>query len=422
MMERLVCHQLQSYVLDHKLLSSAQSAFRPGHNTQDVLVSSVNDWLSALDRKHVSAVTFLDVKKAFDCVNHQILLKKLYHLDIEHSSMNWFASYLEGRLQKVFNNQHNSSWFPCHQGVPQGSVLGPLLFSLYINDLPDVVKICAVNLFADDTCIYSSAPSANEAISNMNSDLDLVFQWFEQNKLSLNLSKTKSILIANPVTRIRCRDESLQQVLINHNPVAWVSKYKYLGVMIDEDLTWRDHIQYITSKAYQRLALLRLSRSHLPRDARIKFYKSLVQPVLEYSCVAWSNCSKTLLRKLLSIEGYAARIITNSAPGTRTAPLMEQLQLHRLVDRLDYFQAILTFRCLNNLAPIYLKDLFSPRSSVCSRITRNFFRLLLPSPRSNYLKRAFSYKGACHWNSLLNGVINLNSLQSFKVTYKKTLA
>ena len=103
------------------------------------------------------------------------------------------------------------------------------------------------------------------------------------------------------------------------------------------------------------------------------------------------------------------------------SPLMEQLQLHRLVDRLDYFQAILTFRCLNNVAPTCLKDLFSPRSSVCSRITRNFFRLLLPSPRSNYLKMAFSYKGACHWNSLPNGVINLNSLQSFKVTYKKLL-
>ena len=181
------------------------------------------------------------------------------------------------------------------------------------------------------------------------------------------------------MARIRCWDKPLQ-VLINHNPVAWVSKYKYLGVMIDEDLAWRDHIEYISSKAYQRLALLRLSGSHLLRDARIKFYKSLVQPVLEYPCVSWSNCSKTLLRKLQSVEGYAARLITNSAPGTRTAPLMKQLQLNRLVDRLDYFQAILTFWCLNSLAPTYFKDLFSPRSSICSRITRNYLRLLLPSP------------------------------------------
>ena len=241
-----------------------------------MLVSSVNDWLSALDRKHVSAVTFLEVKKAFDSVNHQILLKKLYCLGIEHLSMNWFDSYLEGRLQKVLTNQYNLTWFPCQQGVPQGSVLGPLLFSLLVNDLPDVVKKCTINLFADDTCSYSSASSADEAISNMNSDLDLVFQWFEQNKLSLNLSKTKSMLIAKHVARIRCWDKPLQ-VLINHNPFAWVSKYKYLGVMIDEDLAWRDHIEYISSKAYQRLALLRLSRSHLLRDARIKFYKSLVQ-------------------------------------------------------------------------------------------------------------------------------------------------
>ena len=188
-MERLVCKQLYSYVLDCNLLSPQQCAFRPNHNTQDALVRSVNDWLVAMDRKLISGSTFLDIRKAFDCVDHRILVRKLSKLNFEKTTLKWFSNYLQGRYQRVSSFQRSSYWFKCCRGVPQGSVLGPILFSLYINDLPEVVKGTRLNLFADDTCLYVSAPSVYQAVEIMNNDSGTLLNGSRRTNLRLILTK-----------------------------------------------------------------------------------------------------------------------------------------------------------------------------------------------------------------------------------------
>ena len=161
--------------------------------------------------------------------------------------------------------------------------------------------------------------------------------------MELNLSKTKSMIIGCSRLRHRYIEGSSFRIMIYDQPVEIVSKYKYLGVIIDENLSWKDHIHYIASRVSQRLAILRCCREFLPQSSRVLFYKSCICPVMEYSSVAWSNCCQTVLKRLASLEGYAARLITNSKPRTRTQPLLDELHLPRLKDRLDYFQAVLTY-------------------------------------------------------------------------------
>ena len=420
-MERLVRRQLQSYILENNLLSCFQSAFRPNHSTEDVLVKSVDDWLSAMDNKCLNVCTFLDVRKAFDCVDHQILLTKLCRLGVERSSLNWFSSFLQGRYQRVSTKVHKSTWFPCMRGVPQGSVLGPLLFSLYINDLPDVVTTGSINIFADDTCLYTSGYCISDTISSVNKNLDRVHAWFKDNKMELNLSKTKSMIIGCSRLRHRYIEGSSFRIMIYDQPVEIVSKYKYLGVIIDENLSWKDHIDYIASRVSQRLAILRCCREFLPQSSRVLFYKSCIRPVMEYSSVAWSNCCQTVLKRLASLEGYAARLITNSKPRTRTQPLLDELHLPRLKDRLDYFQAVLTYRCVHNLARGYMRNIFTFRSSLCSRVTRNSKSLLLPRPRTNFMKRTFHYRGSQLWNNLPATIKTYTTLPSSKKNLKTLL-
>ena len=178
-----------------------------------------------------------------------------YYLGVERSSLNWFSSFLQGRYQRVSTKVHKSTWFPCMRGVPQGSVLGPLLFSLYINDLPDVVTTGSINIFADDTCLYTSGHCISDTISSVNKNLDRVPAWFKDNKMELNLSKTKSMIIGCSRLRHRYIERSSFRIMIYiyDQPVEIVSKYKYLGVIIDENLSWKDHIDYIASRVSQRL-------------------------------------------------------------------------------------------------------------------------------------------------------------------------
>ena len=231
---------------------------------------------------YVTVCTFLDVKKSFNCVDHQILLTKLSHVCVERSSLNWFSSFLQGRYQRVSIQEHKSTWFPCLRGVPQGSVLGPLLFLIYINDLPDVVTNGSINVFADDTCLYISGSSLSETISSVNKNLDQVHAWFKDNKMDLNLSKVHDHRL-----RRKYVEGSSSQVMINDQPMEFVSKYKYLGVpIVDENLTWKDHIDYIASRVSQHLAILRCCREFLPQASRVLFYKSCIYSVMEYSSVA----------------------------------------------------------------------------------------------------------------------------------------
>ena len=233
-LERVVYGQLMGYLSNNSLLSDCQSGFHPNYSTQDVLLHVTDSWRRAIGDGKFTAVAFLDISKAFDSVNHDILLSKLTCYGVLERSLTWFASYLSCRQQRVCLQGSSSDWGVIHVGVPQGSILGLLLFSIYVNDLPSVVKTCDFNLYADDMEMHCSNVNLSCAEHDLQDDLNSVYSWLCINLLSLNVPKSNVMLVGS---RQKLQNRDLK-VTIDERPLSRVSSFKYLGLFIDESLTW----------------------------------------------------------------------------------------------------------------------------------------------------------------------------------------
>ena len=247
-MERVVRDQIMEHLQEFSLLSDRQSGFRRGYSTQDVLLYVTEKWRRALDSGNLVGAVFLDLSKAFDCVNHNILLSKLAHYGIRSSSLDWVHSYLHGRTQCTIVDGCSSEWATIIAGVPQGSILGPLLFSLYVNDLPNVTVNSDISLYADDTETDTSAHDLSQITNSLQKDLDAIDEWMSVNKLKLNPDKCKCMLIGS---HQRVKDRSLI-LHLNGSVIENVNCVKYLGILIDNHLDWTTHTNGIVSKVSRR--------------------------------------------------------------------------------------------------------------------------------------------------------------------------
>ena len=247
----------------------------------------------------------LDLKKAFDTVDHVILLGKLKSLGISSNSLEWFHSYLSSRYQKTVIGQASSTSRKVSVSVPHGSILGPLLFAIYINDLPEVPRNTTVTLFTDDPALYCSSQSAHDLQTMLNQDLDRLAQWLYEHKLTPNVSKSKFMLIGS-ARKLNTLEEFT--LTIKEKELDRVNSYKYLGVIISENLSWTDHVDYIKTKVSQRLGVLQRIKHLLPRDTRELFVKAMVLPILDYADVTWGDKSNTtLMNKIQLLQNKAAK-------------------------------------------------------------------------------------------------------------------
>ena len=239
--------QIYKYLNENSLLSKSQSGFRPKHGTVGALIQMCDQWLSDMDKGKINGVVFLDIRKAFDSINHKILLRKLKNqFRIHDIELKWFESYLTNREQVCLVNGHTSLPKKIRCGVPQGSILGPLLFLLYVNDMPDHLKKTTPYLYADDTQISSSSYDFETLAQNLNDDLNNIQRWLLKNKLQHHPTKTKVMFIASSYNLINKTGNT--PILMNNTPVPRTSKYTCLGMDIDEKLTWYAHIDSICSK------------------------------------------------------------------------------------------------------------------------------------------------------------------------------
>ena len=231
--EKLMHQRLYNFLELHEILFQMQFGFRKGHSTDHALISLSERIKNTLDSNRVGCGIFIDLQKAFDTVNHNILLQKLNHYGIRGTALNWFESYLSGRLQYVSINGHSSSVGGINCGVPQGSVLGPLLFLIYINDLPNSSRILSFFLFADDTNIYFESDNVTELKYKINKELQKVKSWLEVNKLSLNIDKTNYVVFHSP--RKKLPDDI--GIKLGKKPVSRTCYVKSLGVLMDDNLS-----------------------------------------------------------------------------------------------------------------------------------------------------------------------------------------
>ena len=237
--------RLYNFLEQHNILFHNQFGFRKNKSTSFALLQITERIKETIDDQKYGCGVFIDLRKAFDTVNHKILLTKLEHYGIRGSSLNWFESYLSNRKQYVFFNGESSSLKDITCGVPQGSVLGPILFLIYINDLPNSSKFFEFFLFADDTNIYYEADSLDKLELTLNKGLKELHTWLIVNRLSLNIKKTNFVLF-HPYNKQVQRNITLK---INKKAISEKDSVKYLGIMIDSGLTWKTHIETLTKKS-----------------------------------------------------------------------------------------------------------------------------------------------------------------------------
>ena len=304
-MERIIHRQVVTILEQHNLINDCQFGFRHKHSTVSLLLEAVNDWANTLENRNSAHCVFLDLAKAFDSVSHPRLLIKLEALGITGDLLNWFKAFLSDRRQRVVVNGQFSSWLPVTSGVPQGSVLGPLLFLLYINDISTVVSYSKVKLFADDVTVYKEISCPNDA-TLLQLDLSNIAQWAQKWLLRLNPLKCDSIVISNkrspPLPAYH-----LDSSVISHHPVV-----RYLGVLVDCKLNWNEHCRYVSAKATRSLNFLRHCLYNASSLIKSSVYKCVVRPTLEYACPVWHPYTTKNINTLESVQHRAARWASNS--------------------------------------------------------------------------------------------------------------
>lgn len=305
--ERHVHDSLSCFLDRYKLMFKLQFGFRSNHSCETALVSMIDRWLKALNNGDLVGIVLIDFRKAFDLIDHQLLLKKLKMYKINQNALKWFESYLSMRKQKVSIDSSTSQEKIVKYGVPQGSILGPLLFLLFIIDLPLHLKV-HTDLYADDTTLYEINSSKDIIERNLQNALTVLSKWCEHNGMVINLDKTKVMLITTRQKRNRIANDNLH-ITLDDVELQVISSEKILGVQVDNNLLWADHINNITKKMSKNIWLLGRVKELLSVEHRILFYKSYIQPHVDYCNIIWGNCAKGNLIKVERLQKRACRII-----------------------------------------------------------------------------------------------------------------
>ena len=411
--EKLIYEQLYDYLCKNDILDSRQSGFRSLHSTVTALLDLTNQWCFNIDRGMISGVVFLDLKKAFDTVDHSLLLTKLEHVGVRGHSLEWFNSYLTNRYQFVYINGILSEQDMIKCGVPQGSILGPLLFLIYINDLSNITDFATTRMYADDTNMTFTACSVEGLRHEMNADIEKLIQWLCANKLTLNILKTEYMLIGSR-QRIATVTESLD-LSINGISLKKVNCSKCLGVELDEFLSWDSHITSVCKKVSSGIGVIKKIKPFIPSRSLINIYQSIVEPYFDYCSIVWNGISEGLAEKLQKLQNRAARIITGSHYMAPTKDMLEKLGWSNLKERRNKQKALMMFKIINGMTPVYLKDMFSKNiGTSCYNLRTSREDIALPRARTDYYRNSFAFTGAKIWNSLPNDLKCERSLESFK--------
>ena len=373
-----------------------------------------NDIFINADLEFDTDCIYLDFAKAFDSVSHELLIFKLNQLNIDPNVLAWIKQFLSNRSQYVTANNFCSPNSAVTSGVPQGSVLGPLLFLIYINDLPSCVSSSTVRLFADDCVLYQKITSHTDHL-NLQRDLDAIFEWCKKWLMTLNITKCKSMRVSRHTTVHGSRTYSL-----NNIPLPSVENYKYLGVHISSNLSWNMHVEYVSNNANRMLGFLRRNFSSAPSSIKLTLYKTLVRPKLEYACAIWDTTHAILIQTLEAIQNRAARFILSnysrhsSVTSMKNTLNLPDLSLRRKLSRLKLFHKIYHYNS-------YLKDaLFHPPSFISPR-TDHRYKVGLPSCRTRLCNDSFVPRTSTAWNHLPASIACIIDENDFKLAVQDAL-
>lgn len=410
--ESVVYTTLLGYIKDNDFMTESQSGFREQHSTETALQLVIDDWLRARDRDEGIVAVFLDYRRAFETINRNLLLQKLQKLyRIGGDVYQWLENYLEERHQRVKFNNVVSEERVVKWGVPQGSKLGPLLFILYVNDLPQVLKKCKIHMFADDTLIYYTGKDVQEVITVLNEELRIVSQWLQRYYLSLNVGKTECMVMGKQ----RFREEAeLCEIKLGETALEWVQKYKYLGVIIDSKLSFGEHVEYINKKMAKKVNILYKSRKVLSRAGKEQLFRSMVVPHIKYCSTVLLMATKGDIKKLQVNFNKGIRAVLNKRRSENVARMLKELEF--LYVREEIVRDVLTFiyRLENGLLPGYLEGLVRKNSDVHSYGTRQAGHFHVTQATSSRGQSSLFHRGLVIYNGLPQSVKQSSSVGQFR--------
>ena len=300
--ERVMYNRLSEHFKQTDTINNLQFGFRPGHSCEHAILTAQNNILYALDRSQIALLLLIDFSKAFDMVDHLALLQKLEHYGVRNAALNWLQTYLHDRTQYVKLRTAQSAPSQLKYGVPQGSILGPLLFLIYINDLPEISSLAKFIFFADDANVIITGSDITEIKRKLEIILQKLENWVDLNGLKMNLKKTKYMIFSNR------RDIEDIDIRISNTKIERTYEERFLGVIMDSKLSWNAHRQKLASKLSQNAGILQKLKNIVPQKVVKLLYNSFVQSHLYYCPTVWGLCSKSSLNKIFSSQKKAMRV------------------------------------------------------------------------------------------------------------------
>ena len=406
-LEKLIHQQLTNYLEQESLLTEDQHGFRKKHSTIHSIAQLSNYISKKMDAKLPTLVAYIDFRKAFDCVQHPVLLRKLTQVGLGKPVTDWVRSYLCSRQQRVYANDTYSSFQTINQGVPQGSVLGPLFYIVYANDLVKTVKNCEIALYADDTVLYTASKDIDRSIASLQEDINSLTEWCNENGIMANTDKTKVMTFGSQNMLGKVPEF---EIVLNDTPLQFVTAYKYLGMTLDSRLTYNLHVNKIIGSVSAKLKQFRRMRVFLNTKAALLVYKNMLLPMLEYGDVFLTAASNLNRKRLQILQNKGLRCALNRGLETSTDELHAEANLLKLKFRRE--QHLLNFMFdqaqIPDLLKVKMTHMVKTRSS-CKKT------LKIKRPRTEKFKKSLAYLGPKKWNILPEELHHVQSKHAYKI-------
>ena len=415
-LERLIHDQIYDYVTNAAILTSRQSGFRRKHSTGTCLIEFLDAVYNSMEEGSLSGVLFLDLRKAFDTVDHQVLICKLSEMNMSDTVLCWIDSYLSSRNQLAKVNGAESEYRKVNFGVPQGSILGPLLFVLYINSLPSVID-SEVFLYADDTAILVKGDNFETIKEKLLSELRNVSTWMIDHRLSLNVDKTKAMFFGTQNRLAKINEESLP---FEDTSVEIVDQFKYLGLILDCKLTFSKHVEYVCKKVYPKLRTLGRIRQYISTNLAIYMYKSLINPIFAFNDHVYDAMSKKDTAKLQVMQNNCLRTCLQCDRLTSRETLYTTTGVPKLESQRQLSTATTVYQGLNQNSTPFINNLFEKLVDTRGRVTRSVIRdeLIVPHCKLETCKKNIRVRGPVLYNTIPMEIREQATCKRFKHNLK----
>lgn len=417
LLEKLVSIQFSDYLTSYNIMPRLQSGFRQGHSTSTALIKVVNDIAKNMDNSEITFLVLLDQSKAFDLVNFNLLISKLNYIGVDGVELLWFKNYLNHRSQRVkFNDEYSNSRVT-KNGVPQGSILGPILFSTFMLDVPPIFRFSSLHMYADDIQIYisckASEASVRETINNLNSDLEAFSIWCKENGLRINPQKSVTMCIGNEVLKKPLDIESYD-IIVNKDTIKYVQQVKNLGVIIDSSLNFNAHVNNVTKQSFMTLKALYQFKHSLSEDVKMTLMRSLIYPKIDYGSNVYFNfLAEYNKNKLQRIQNACMRFSYCIDYRAHITPHLNNIKELNIRHRMKYLFSIFTYKLHKTATPIYLYELLTKRSDIHDVNIRNN-KYNIPQHHTSKFEGCFTYMAAV----VLNENFHLLSLSEYQFKSK----